>query len=763
MVQTAEQRGPTALLDDRSAGRFPLLLSGSILLHVLILLLLHVRAQDDRDEWSRTAVLTVDIVSPEAVPVLPPPLPGAYPSVRLPEAMDQADAAAVPPPSPLAPIDALPDTASPSEDGPEPAAPASGADPLSPSTEMPEATAPIAPSAEALRTPPPELLAEALVPAESPPPPLPPSTLEIPARPGTDNFRAVSVPPTPALEETSRIPLPEPAVPPPPPDEGIQAPPALPPLEGDASPSFIPSASSPEPPPLPPVTEPPTQRPSDLAGRSTASSGENVLAAIPPPRMTEVPAGGNAELLQPTPPSLEESAGSSGRPLTAAPPPANEDVPSPSLPPPLSESVSPPASEPVPPPGNVVSVEAATGPPAAEPVPAEPIPVETTPESMPLPEPPVQLAGQPDQSPARAIEEVRNAPAPVRDRETYADRLDEAETRLSAPDTTAPSTPDVPARIAETRDHPLHVAEGDRPADPLPELRQREDVSEFPVALGETPDLGMRLQEARPAPPPASRRQAAAAPSQPPRREQLATLPPPPLPAGRPVEKHSVILPGLDCGWVEAEIDNRSGAVSLSGHVSSDAERMRMAEQVTGQLKVPAPINGNRVAVLPSPGCRVAERLRRAGIGMSPEMERQLFQNNQPGRVNAVVFRSGERIMIDLQTPSFPAYVYVDHYETTGTVRHLYPSGNQGPNRLDPGQLLRIGGAATGPLIAAPPFGLEAVVAIGASAPIFSLQRPEVEPASRYLATLGSFLERRRAADPAFKAEFYIRYIEKTP
>lgn len=832
MALTAEQRARPVLLDDKSARRFLLLLSASLLLHSLFLLPFHFPTRNDAGPPS---VLTVDIVSPDAVPVLPPPLPGAYPSRPLPEAEQRADAAAVPPPSPLAPADIPPDAVGLPDEAPPPMASAPRAEPLPPSAEAPETATPAAPFAETAPDIPPETLAEAAPPAVPvlvPPPPAP----GVPVLPETGIPQVAPLSPASALAEVAEVPAPGPDVPPP--DGGIPAfeasaslpegavpplawtapapePPALAPLTGppaqgqavpsDASmaemtetalilpppggvptleapaspaesapPSFVQPAPAPEPPALPLAIAPPAQQRAIPPDPSMAEVAE--MAIVLPPSVVEAPQRPDGGPLRMAPPLLEESTVSPEGELKTIPPPAGGNIPDPAPPSAQPESAPPPPSIPVAPESILSSGEGGV-PPIVEPTPSL-APPEDVPVSVPSSESPMQLAALPDGFQASTIAEAGSSPDALPVEEVAIGRLAEADARPGTSDVPAPSAPVVPPPVAEAGDRPRHVAEDDRPADRLTEPGHGVEAGAPFPSLAEATDPGLRLREARPgSPPTASRRQTASAarnrateepsppPAQPARSRQLAALPTPPLPAPplstRPEGRRTFVVPGLDCGWVEAQVDERSGAVSLSGHVSSDAERSRVAERMDGH-PAPASIRENRVAVLPGPGCRVAERLRRAGIPMSGEMERQLFQGDRPGRVNATVFRPGERIMIELQTPSFPAYVYVDHYDVSGTVRHLYPGGGQS-RRLDPGQALQIGNTTAGPLVAGPPFGLEAVVAVGASAPLFSLPPPEVEPAPQYLARLGTVLERRRAADPAFRAEFFIRYIEKTP
>jgi hypothetical protein len=123
-------------------------------------------------------------------------------------------------------------------------------------------------------------------------------------------------------------------------------------------------------------------------------------------------------------------------------------------------------------------------------------------------------------------------------------------------------------------------------------------------------------------------------------------------------------------------------------------------------------------------------------------------------------FRAGELLTLDLVAPDYPAYYYVDYYDNDNNVIHLVPSQAFPVNQVSPRQQLRIGGTESYAIN--PPFGLDLVVAIGSSVPLFEGARPEVEPADAYLASLLQALRAVRAREAAFRGEYSYLFVETT-
>ncbi|MEO8630413.1 MAG: DUF4384 domain-containing protein, partial [Betaproteobacteria bacterium] len=114
------------------------------------------------------------------------------------------------------------------------------------------------------------------------------------------------------------------------------------------------------------------------------------------------------------------------------------------------------------------------------------------------------------------------------------------------------------------------------------------------------------------------------------------------------------------------------------------------------------------------------------------------------------VLKAGDNIVLDMVTPGFPTYVYIDYFQLDGNVVHVLPGGGANPRMLaansakvvpEPYQPLR--------LEVQSPFGEEMLVMIASRQPLNALVRPEFEPAREYLAFLKQALIARGKDDVA--------------
>jgi hypothetical protein len=104
---------------------------------------------------------------------------------------------------------------------------------------------------------------------------------------------------------------------------------------------------------------------------------------------------------------------------------------------------------------------------------------------------------------------------------------------------------------------------------------------------------------------------------------------------------------------------------------------------------------------------------------------------------NHVTYREGDNLVLDLTTPNFPSYVYVDYFLLDGSVVHLFPNGEQNENSVQPNQTLRIGdGPKAKKWEISPPFGEEMITIIASARPLFKEPRAEVEKADVYRGAL---------------------------
>jgi serine/threonine protein kinase len=99
----------------------------------------------------------------------------------------------------------------------------------------------------------------------------------------------------------------------------------------------------------------------------------------------------------------------------------------------------------------------------------------------------------------------------------------------------------------------------------------------------------------------------------------------------------------------------------------------------------------------------------------------------------------GNPLVIDITTPGFNSYVYVDYYVLNGSVVHLVPSTHERDNQAPPDYAATIGGM--GDWVIGKPFGTEMIVLLVTPAPLFDALRPQSEPRAAYLAAVGRQLK----------------------
>jgi len=94
----------------------------------------------------------------------------------------------------------------------------------------------------------------------------------------------------------------------------------------------------------------------------------------------------------------------------------------------------------------------------------------------------------------------------------------------------------------------------------------------------------------------------------------------------------------------------------------------------------------------------------------------------------------GTPLVVDITTPPFDTYVYVDYYMADGRVVHMVPSSRSRANQAPAGYSASVG--SMGDWVVGRPFGTELIVLLATPAPLFDALRPEAEPRQDYLRAL---------------------------
>lgn len=206
------------------------------------------------------------------------------------------------------------------------------------------------------------------------------------------------------------------------------------------------------------------------------------------------------------------------------------------------------------------------------------------------------------------------------------------------------------------------------------------------------------------------------------------------------VEEVRTAVAGLTQGYKCAELTYAVApdrSVTLSGFVATPDELQQLRD---GAGKIGGVSNlAVNVGIRPWPYCQVADMLKplaKAGGATMPTLA--LAGTGAAARI-------GAPLTLDVKSPPFDGYVYIDHYTTDGKVQHLFPNDrdwmNFRPIRNDfvlgrPG----VSGMRRCLTLSGQP-GQQLVTLIGSSRPLFSEARRAEEDARDYLQVLKKALE----------------------
>ncbi|MGF1625460.1 MAG: hypothetical protein ACFCVH_11295 [Alphaproteobacteria bacterium] len=505
-----------------------------------------------------------------------------------------------------------------------------------------------------------------------------------------------------------------------------------------------------EPPPLQPSAEP-EAAPPVLADEPAAPLAADVDAPPPPPPAEPVPAPAQtppvlaaAPVLPPQPDPTRSVAEASPRlgqapiPETSAPlpPAASPEAAAVEAPAPASAPDVVPDPIALPPPGQMLAAfepPAAPDPISPPPDPALPAfepPAEPDPIS-PSPQEPALAAFEPPAEPDVPV--VRSFQAPVA-RPLQPDQPPAAEPDR-APDSAAgePPAPEALALPPDTAElpqiepvPPLGPLSWDVPFDPpLPDPRVADVSSENALQTGREDGLDSEI---------------------------------------------GAILSDISCGALNADV-GAGGEVAVRGFLTSTTER----ESVRDRLLSLGPVTGvddGEVLVVGNGLCDGLGVYASGTAELAPDAEVNedlppalrlppLFGTVQGARET---FFENSWLEIIVETPDYPAHVYIDYFRPDGTVVHLVPS-EHAPEAYfpDPVSVIPISSVEPNGIAvpAGPPFGTGMVVTLSTSAPVFQRGtiRPREENAEEYLRDLDVAL-REREIDPRFRAEYGYVFVE---
>ena len=113
-------------------------------------------------------------------------------------------------------------------------------------------------------------------------------------------------------------------------------------------------------------------------------------------------------------------------------------------------------------------------------------------------------------------------------------------------------------------------------------------------------------------------------------------------------------------------------------------------------------------------------------------MNRQAGQGASiQARARNAELTEGDPLMVDIKTPGYDAYVYVDYYVLDGNVAHLVPNPRALAHQAPANYTATVG--SLGNWVVSKPFGTELIVLLVTPVPVFDGVRPEIESRSDYL------------------------------
>ncbi len=207
-----------------------------------------------------------------------------------------------------------------------------------------------------------------------------------------------------------------------------------------------------------------------------------------------------------------------------------------------------------------------------------------------------------------------------------------------------------------------------------------------------------------------------------------------PAPAPAPsisTSQVATVLGGMPCAILHASVNEKERAVTVGGYAAGPKTVEKIVSDLEGTAGV-ATLN-NEIREVPRVFCQTLELY-----------ASHWNANNDSGFGTAIgtpntdnVFVEGERLVLDISTPTYDSWLYVDYFDHEGNVVHMMPSPGEVNNQFAKNKSFQLGEEGDiGLWEIAPPFGTELIAVLSASAPVFDGARGEVEGSSNYRTAL---------------------------
>ena len=215
----------------------------------------------------------------------------------------------------------------------------------------------------------------------------------------------------------------------------------------------------------------------------------------------------------------------------------------------------------------------------------------------------------------------------------------------------------------------------------------------------------------------------------------------------------------LDCSRLRLVALPGGEEVELRGHVPTAelaSDLIRSSQRLVGDE---TRLVGN-LMVLPSPQCGVLDAVEALGLTQSDDQSNDPLAVGDRARADMPRAFDGEIASFRFQAPAYDAHIYIDYFDAAGMVQHLMPSDFRGENRFRANAVFGIGDTVHDPrLVFSEPLGIDIVLAIATTEPLYRGTRPFMETAEAYLAWLTDRVRAGRQENPDFRAEWAFMLI----
>ena len=232
-------------------------------------------------------------------------------------------------------------------------------------------------------------------------------------------------------------------------------------------------------------------------------------------------------------------------------------------------------------------------------------------------------------------------------------------------------------------------------------------------------------------------------------------------------DRIGALLAAVPCARLQTVFDPETGHLRVRGHLPEDGLRGPVIQALRVEVGQAIPVL-DEVMILPRPQCGILSAIDAVGLPQSDDQEGDPRVVGDVPFAAVSEFSEGELLEFEVRGPDYPAYFYVDFFDSEGQVLHLQPNELVPLRVIDTRALQRVGFGPDGKraitITVSPPFGQEIMVAFASSVPLYDGIRPLVEPAGPYLEFLRDRIAVAKAGDqPDFRGEWFYFFVTTGP